>query len=256
MSAANTIPAVCAVPTLRELPLALRALFTCFLLTLGLGFLAALYYLFLQDVDPHRRMGMSLVPGIAAKYYGDRSATRLEGALRGAMADRVAAADRDRLIAWIRGGARRESYPAVQPILQAGCVPCHSRASGLPIPPLTAYDEVRAVAAVDTGAPLATLARVSHVHLFGVSFIFVLSGAIFALSRVPVGWRTTIVVAPYLAMWLDIGSWWLTKFVPAFAIVVVAAGAALGAALATQIVVSLWEMWGARRVSVQERRHG
>jgi hypothetical protein len=233
--------------TLRDLPFALRALLSCFLLTLGLGFMAALHYLFLLDVDPHRRMGMSLVPGIAAKYYGDRGATRLETALRGAMRDRVVAVDRDRLIAWLRAGAQRASYPTVQPLFESACVPCHSPASGLTVPPLTSYEDVRALAAVDTGASFATLARVSHVHLFGLSLMFVLSGAIFALSSVPHGWRTAFVVMPFAAMWLDVASWWLTKFAPAFAGAVVAAGALLGVALGVQIIASLWDMWRSGR---------
>lgn len=235
--------------TLRTLSLPLRVLFSSFLITIGLGFLAAIYYLFLQDVDPHREMGMWLVPTVAAKYYGERGNTRLESALRGSMASRIGAADREQLIAWLRGGADREGFAAVKPILDRNCVACHSKASGLPVPPLTSFEEVSRFAQVDTGASLLQLARVSHVHLFGISIIFLLTGLIFALSGISWKWRAPILAAPYLAIWADIGSWWITKVEPVFAWVVVIGGALMGLALAAQIVVSLWEMWLAGRAA-------
>lgn len=235
--------------TLRTLSGSMRVLFSCFLVTVGLGFLSAILYLFLQDVDPHRRMGMTLVPSISAKYYGERDNSRLESALRGSMSGRLGDADRDRLIAWLRAGAEAETFAAVAPILDRYCVACHSAASGLPVPPLTTFDEVKTLAQVDTGYSILQLARVSHVHLFGISIIFLLTGGIFAMSEVPRCWRMIVVAAPYLAIWADIGSWWITKYEPLFAWVVVIGGTLMGLALAVQVFCSLWEMWLAGRVS-------
>jgi hypothetical protein len=49
---------------------------------------------------------------------------------------------------------------------------------------------------------------------------------------------------PYLAIVLDIGSWWLTKYLdPAFAYVVFIGGAGMGLALTAQIFILLWDMW-------------
>jgi len=233
--------------SLRTLPIPMRVLFSCFLLTVGLGFLAAIYYLFLQDVDPHRKMGMALTPSVAAKYYGERGNTRLESALRGSMSGRIGAAEREPLIAWLRAGAAREGFAAVKPILDRNCVACHRADSGLPVPPLTTFEEVRRVAPLDTGYSLLQLARVSHVHLFGISIIFLLTGLIFALSEISWKWRAPILALPYLAIWADIGSWWITKYEPVFAWVVVIGGVLMGLALAAQIFVSLWEMWFAAR---------
>ena len=228
---------------LRTLPLPLRVLLTAFLLTVGIGFLAALYLIYLQDVDPHREMGMGSVAAITEKYYGNRSNSRLESALRGAMADRVAPADRDVILAWLARGARAEDFAAIEPILDRNCNTCHRPTSGLPIPPLTTQEEVQALATVDKGISLLGLARVSHVHLFGISILFLLTGTIFALSRFPARWRLTIMVLPFVAMWADIASWWLTRYEPVFAYVVVAGGALMGVALAAQIILSLWELW-------------
>ncbi len=123
--------------TLRTLSLAMRALFTCFLVTVGLGYLAAVYLIFLVDVDPHRKMEMGLVLGVGARYYGDRANTRLESALRGSMASVVGAQEGSQVIAWLRGGASQEGFEAVKPIFEQTCASCHSAKSGLPVPSLT-----------------------------------------------------------------------------------------------------------------------
>ncbi len=69
--------------SLRNLPLTLRALFSSFLIVIGIGYLMALSYLFLVDVEPHQQAGQGVVEGISEKYHGSTSGTRLEGARPG-----------------------------------------------------------------------------------------------------------------------------------------------------------------------------
>ena len=64
--------------TLSTISMPLRVLFTCFLATIGIGYLTALFYLFLVDVDPHQKMGMGVAEGISMKYHGQQGNTRLE----------------------------------------------------------------------------------------------------------------------------------------------------------------------------------
>ena len=234
---------------LRTLSLPVRVLFTCFLLTIGVGYLSALLYLFIVDVDPHRKMGMNLVSGIAMKYHGSVGSTRLQAALAGSMSDRVAPPEKQAILQWIAEGAPASGFDRVKPIFDRSCVPCHSPASGLPVPGLATLEDVRKVAAADTGPSVGQLARVSHVHLFGISIIFLLTGSIFALSDIAPWLRAVVIAVPFLAIWADIGSWWITKYEPFFAIIVVVGGAFMGLALAVQVVVSLWQMWFSREPS-------
>lgn len=229
--------------SLRLLPLTLRALFSSFLLLMGIGYLMALSYLFLVDIEPHRQMGMGLISGIDMKYHGTPGGTRLETALRGMMADKIGPDDRDRVMHWMHSGAPEAGYEAVKPIFDNNCVACHNSKSGLPIPPLTDFQDIQKVTQIDAGPSIAQLARVSHIHLFGISIIFLLTGAIFSLSETTLWLRVSLVVVPYLAILADIGSWWLTKFDPVFGSVVVIGGAIMGLAMACQILISLWEMW-------------
>jgi hypothetical protein len=230
--------------SLRSLPTTLRVLFSCFLITIGIGYLTALSYLFLVDVEPHQKQGQRVVEGISEKYHGSTSGTRLEAALKGTMADKLTPAERDQVLQWVHAGASRDGYAKIAPILTQKCATCHNAQSGLPISPLTSFEEVQKVTQIDTGLSLLQLTRVSHVHLFGISIIFLLTGAIFSLSETPTWFRVVVLIAPYLAIVMDIGSWWVTKYYsPVFAYVVLLGGAFMGLSLACQILLSLWEMW-------------
>ena len=113
----------------------------------------------------------------------------------------------------------------------------------MPIPPLTSYDNIEKLLQTDPGENIVQLTRVSHIHLCGISLIFMVTGAIFALSETPLWLRVPLVVLPYLSIIMEVGSWWLTKYLePAFAYVVIIGGV-MGFALAVQIFVSLWQMW-------------
>lgn len=230
--------------SLHNLPVTLRALCSSFLIIIGVGYLIALSYLFLVDVEPHQKLGQGLVEGISTKYHGSLKGTRLEAALMGSMADKISAEDRSLVLQWIQSGAKADNYQTVQPILAKSCAVCHSAQSPVRVAPLTSYEEVEKFTKLDSGPSLLQLARVSHIHLFGISIIFFLTGAIFSLSETPIWFRVVVLVAPYVAIVMDIGSWWATKYYdPVFGYVVLVGGAFMGLAMACQILVSLWDMW-------------
>ena len=232
--------------TLRTLTLPLKVLASAFLLTIGVAYLFALAYLYLIDVEPHTKHGMGLVAGVIMKYYGQRDTTRLEAALRGPMEEYVSDSQRKQLIQWIRQGAGEAEFVKVQPILTQACAECHSASSGTGLPLLTSYAEVARYTKVDLGQSMKSLVRVSHIHLFGMSFIFMLTSLIFVFSDMPPSVRAFLVTIPFLAIWLDIGSWWFTKHDPIFAYIVIGGGVLMGLSLALQIGLSLYDMWFAR----------
>ena len=64
-----------------------------------------------------------------------------------------------------------------------------------------------------------------------------------ALSETAAWLKLAILAIPYGAIWVDIGSWWVTQYEPFFAYTVIIGGKLMGLALAAQILISLWEMW-------------
>ena len=175
--------------SLRSLPIAFRALFSSFLILIGVGYLMALSFMYLVVIEPHQQMGQGLVAGISDEYHGlPKGKTLIEAALMGPMADKLSVADRTRLLTWVHDGAKAATYPQVKPIFAANCISCHM-AGAQSIPPLASFEAVQKVAKADTGTSITDLAKVSHIHLFGISIIFLLTGAIFALSETPVWLR-------------------------------------------------------------------
>src|SRR3972149_10111132 len=200
---------------LKGLPVPVKVLFTAFILTIGVAYIFALMYLYLLDVEPHRDVGMGLLQTTIHKYYGNRGDTRLEKTIRGTMGERLTAEEKREIALWIKEGAAAGGFLKVKPIFDQNCTACHRPASGLI--PLTTYEEVRAITDIDLGESIRTLSRVSHIHLFGMSFIFILTGIIFSLSEIHSYFKTAIIALPFLAMWIDIGSGGFTKFQQAFA---------------------------------------
>ncbi len=184
-----------------------------------------------------------MIQTVIIKYYGKRGVTKLEASLEGTMGENLSFSQKKEVMNWIRDGAREENFENVQPVFLEQCGSCHSEESGLSLSPLTTFEEVTAYTQMDMGESIRRLVEVSHVHLFGMSFIFMLTGGIFVLSEVNIRWRALLVAIPFIAIWMDIGSWWFTKVEPVFAYTVIIGGFLMGLSLSAQIFLSLFEMW-------------
>ena len=153
--------------------------------------------------------------------------------------------ERDEIVAWVRRGAKNEDFEksGVSGIVEKRCLICHG-GSNPHIPNLRGYDNLVKMAEFDHGMDIFTLVRVSHIHLFGITFIFFIVGSIFCHSYIrPLWLKCIILVVPFLAIVFDIGSWYLTKIFPPFAWVVMISGVFMGFAFATQWLVSIYQMW-------------
>jgi len=221
-----------------------KLLYTAFLSIIGIGYLMALTYLYTSHQGHDGKPGLS-IEDVAETYYGNRSGTRLEAAIRGSMAGYIQQLDdRYQIVAWLKGGASEKEYTAsIRPILEKTCLKCHSPASGLKIPDLSSYESITVVADIDTGESLHTLIKLSHIHLFGIGLVAFGVGLIFRLAVLNVWIKAPLMVLPFVAIFADILAWFLTKWDPVYAYTVVTAGALLGVAWAGQILISLYQLW-------------
>jgi hypothetical protein len=221
-----------------------KILDTMFLLTIGLGYLFAMGHLYFSHEGRDGEPGLS-VEDVRIAYYGSHEQTRLGAALNGSMGGNLdSPAQKTVIFNWIEKGADMDEFNAkIAPIFNERCVMCHSEASGMGLPPLTSFEEVQALTKTDTGASIHSLVRVSHIHLFGIAFILFFIGRIFILCEMPVLVKRITVVIPFLAMLIDILSWYITKVYPGFAYVVVMTGALMGVSFSIQILVSMYQMW-------------
>jgi hypothetical protein len=113
--------------------------------------------------------------------------------------------DLAKMLEWIRDGANKRAYAAeIEGIVEVNCLACHD-GSNPHLSNLDGYDNVAAVVAQDTGTDLYTLVRVSHIHLFGLTFIFFILGFIFSHAFLrPLWLKSLIVLMPFAGVSIDV----------------------------------------------------
>lgn len=228
-----------------ELPLSQRVLYTAALLVLGIGYMFALLNVYFTYAGRAGGDTQMLSPAdLIVAYSGSGKGSRLESALRGPMSTMLPSDERNVIMAWAAEGAARPAYDAtVRPLLDKYCMQCHD-GSNPHLPNLSGYDNLKKVTEKDTGAAIPTLVRVSHIHLFGMTFIFFLAGLMFSHAYVrPIWFKCTVVALPFVGIMVDVASWYLIKIFHPFVFVEIAAGMILAACFAFMWLVSLYQMW-------------
>lgn len=227
----------------QELPISMRTLFTGALLVLGLGYLFAAIYVFAAHSGADGKPGLS-VDDIKITYSGSKDITVLEKALRGPMSGMLPQQDLATMLEWIRDGADKRSYNAqIETIVDVNCISCHD-GSNPHLSNLDGFDNISLTVAQNTGTDLYTLVRVSHIHLFGLTFIFFILGFIFSHAYLrPVWLKITIIAMPFFGVIVDVLGWYVTKVFTPFAWMVLIAGAINGVSFAVMWVVSMYQMW-------------
>ncbi|MDH5219221.1 MAG: hypothetical protein OEX19_16070 [Gammaproteobacteria bacterium] len=225
------------------LPMGMRMLFTSTLIILGTGYLFAMVHIFASHAGRDGNPGIS-ANDLMIAYSGSKTDTRLEAALKGPMANMLPDGEKVEISAWVRGGKQMDVYErSIAPIISNRCADCHD-GSNPHIPKLLGYEDLSNVAEMDTGMDLFTLVRVSHIHLFGITFIFFILSSIFIHSYIKPLWvKCALIALPFLSIFLDIASWYLTKMYPPFAYVVIGSGALMGTTFAIQWITSMYQMW-------------
>jgi cytochrome c553 len=229
---------------LNELSPPIKVLFTGYLCTVGIGYMFALIQILFTHGMADGKFGLS-VDDIVYSYYGNRSGTVLEQQLNGSMKENAPEQERFKIMEWVRSGADAEAYKddGIEKIIQTRCVMCHNKDASA-LPDFSSLEGLKPYTAQDTGATFASLTRVSHVHMFGISFIFMFVGLIFSFSETITNQYKCIAIGmPYVFLVADILSWWLTKIHPMFAWLVILAGMGMAISFIFMWVISLLEMW-------------
>jgi len=231
--------------TLAELSLPLKSLFTGYLLVIGLGLLMSGAQIMLTHGLADGKAGLS-IDDIVYSYHGNHdgeSASKLEAKLNGSMKENASPEDRMTMIKWAREGAPESEWEStIKPIIIDNCDACHANMPGLSN--LADKQVMMEIVDVDHGVSITSLTRVSHIHLFGIAFIFFFVGWIFTFASGfgPVS-KSILIVTPFIFLIVDILAWWLTKLEPAFAWLVMIGGFGYSLASTIMIFSSLYQMW-------------
>lgn len=240
-----------------ELPWSQRVLFTAALIILGFGYLFALIYMFHSHAGRDGNPKMLSYEDLVIAYSGSGKHSRLESALRGPMSTMLPPDENTAFISWVQEGADRTRYEKqIKAAIDKRCLSCHD-GSNPHLPNLNGYDNLKKVTERDTGTDVFTLVRVSHIHLFGLTFIFFIMGFIFSHAYVrPVWFKCTVVALPFVAIAVDVSSWYFTKLFPPFAWILIASGVVMGLCFAFMWVVSMYQMWFSRTPTPVAQRSG
>ncbi len=226
-----------------HLPLVQRILYTSALCVLGLGYAFAMIYIFASH---HGRDGnpMLTVKDIAIAYGGTKSGTKLESALKGPMSAMLPADENLKIISWVLNGASEKAYEEeIKAVFDNRCITCHNNRNPH-LPSLESYKGVMQTAEEDRGMDMFSLVRVSHIHLFGLTFIFFITASIFIHAYIRQEWlKITIIVMPFISIIIDVASWYITKVFEPFAWVVIGSGSLMGISFALMFFISLYQMW-------------
>jgi len=230
-------------PRLIDCPAHIRLTAGCFAaLILGFGLLAQIN-LWVQD-------GGGSAPGpnkILWKYNGKPDSTKLHRVLDPALPENDAHAmwpflgatkseiitRREQIFGWLAGGAPNDAVwkQTVRPVLagEETCGQCHAPGGKMESLPLEYYEDVVVVTQPDRGMPLSRLTVTAHNHLFGFAVMALLLSLGLCMTRVSDRLRRLLILAAFVGPALDIGSWFLTKYVGApFHLTVMAGGALFG----------------------------
>jgi len=84
----------------------------------------------------------------------------------------------------------------------------------------------------------------THIHLFGMSTIFILMGVVVVFLDMEAGVRAWLIALPFLGIWIDIASMWLKGFIsPAFFWLHIPGGGLFGAIFIFVFFRGIYEMW-------------
>jgi hypothetical protein len=224
------------------LRLPLKVLCTGYLIVAGVGLAMSGAQILLTHGMADGHFGLS-VDDIVYSYYGNRGNSRLEAKLNGTMKDKASTEVRVDIIRWVRQGSPETEWNSkISQHFATNCMKCHGAIPGLPR--FTNYEEVKPVAQIDEGASVSSLTRVSHIHLFGIAFIFFFICLIFSLAIGLPSWLKALAIGfPFAFLVVDILSWWMTKWYPGFAWFTIIGGVGYNLSAIFMLGTSLFQMW-------------
>lgn len=223
-----------------------RLVYCGFLLILCCGYAAAALNLYFThhnlDGDP-----ALTVNDIVTHFHGNKLVTKLILMINGAMRKNLDNDEQKLAIErWVADGSTREGFDRVEEIFKSQCIRCHDAFGEAEFAPLTTYEEVIKYTQPHQGISWARIAKLSHQHLFGMGFIFFLTGLVlFRTERRP-RLKTGLILISYLAILADIGGWWLTKLSAPFAYLVLAGGALSGICFTAMVIIACYEIWSVK----------
>ncbi len=228
---------------LRDLSTSAKIAVTSFVILMGISYLFGFLNIYLTYSPVDEKPGLS-VQDIKISFYGSREKTVLEKSIDGSMKPNFANdKEYETVKKWIASGGKEKDFAPIKKIFDNSCNSCHSKDAQVAGVVLETYKDVKPLLQQDTGVSVPRLVSLSHVHLFSVASVVFLLVFIFSFTLFSEKVKIAIYSISFLAVALDIGSWWLAKVASGAAFIVIIAGALLALTFALLTLLPLYEMW-------------
>jgi len=172
----------------------------------------------------------------------------LVGSMRGSMYEHVTEdGDIDLVNEWIKNGAKKDdpNYEDVAGIIRLDCADCHSKSStmskAIPSMPFETYKEIKAH--TEAGYSWKKMSKQAHIHMFGIAMFLIVVTLVFAYTTYKPVIRMTLIVTSFGGAFLDIFSWWFSKFYPQLVYFIYIMGGVMVASILLMSVLILVNIW-------------
>jgi len=229
---------------LRTLQAGPKIALSLFLILAGIGYLLGFLNILLHYQMVDGEAGLSL-KDVQMTYYGSRDKTSLEKAIDASMRGYFATDnDYDATKEWLSDGGTEKGWDSeIKAIFDKSCNSCHSSAAKVAGVSTETYADTSNYLAQDTGKSIPRLVHVSHTHVLATAPLVFILVLILFMTSFPMKFKSAAAIFSFCAVFLDIGSWWLAKLSPAFAVLVMIGGMCLGLSFGLLALAPLYEMW-------------
>lgn len=240
---------------LREFGVGARLGLTGCCIAVLIGLVASAMHLFWHYEPRDERPGFSL-DDLKSAYHGIDSPSPMVQSLERGHPEKLAKADQEALLKWLKGDKVGENYDnldlgdsAPAEVMGRSCLSCHARNSPKPVAPMLDYwDDVKKVAFAVKIEPVPTkiLAMSAHAHALSMAPLTIVVGMLGLATAFPRKFTGALVGFAGLALALDLGAWWLARMDDRWVSVIAISGGIYNATMVLLILVVLLELWRPR----------
>jgi len=221
-----------------------KAAVSLFLLFVITATISSVILLGLELSGQKKGLNIPTIAQIQSKY----TTPTLVAAMRGSMYEHVTAdEDIDTVHNWIKEGVKKEGklYEEAAQIIKQDCANCHSKTSkmskAIPSMPFDTYEQI--VSHTDAGYSWLKMSKQAHIHMFGISTFLVIISLLFAYTTYKESVKNVLIFASFGGVFLDIFSWWFSKFIPELVYLIFAMGGVMVGSILLMSVLILANIW-------------
>ncbi len=229
---------------IRQLNVQAKTAISLFLLFIITATISSVILLGLELSGSKEGLNIPTISQIKDKY----TTPTIVAAMKGSMYEYVTSdEDIETVRAWIDEGAKKEGtlYEDSMEIIKLDCANCHSKTSkmskAIPSMPFEKYEQV--IEHTKAGYSWSKMSKQAHIHMFGIAMFLIVVTLLFAYTTYKESIRTGLIVASFGGAFLDIFSWWFSKYVTELVYLIFSMGGLMVASILAMSFLILADIW-------------